>query len=222
MQQESPLSKLLTSCRLTIRKGNLEKCFELLDEALIRGEETEAIRNKLIHQEGRLNRALRERGLGTSDAYEQVYNQISADMLTFLETLEEKDLTLLNRVNDQILIFSPEAKVVDWKEMFSEKNFSHRLVLAYGQEVPLDFSSPDVVIFDDTGADIRSEMVFFSKKMPQSHFLYFGKINPFTDKPDYAAIFERCANANSKFTVHARLKELLDYRKIYGPPAPPS
>lgn len=215
---------LTDSCRLAIRKGNLEKCFELLDEALVRGEETEAIRNKLIHQEGRLNRAMHERGLGLADHYEQVYNQISADMLSLLDTLEEKHLTLLNRINDQILILSPEAQIPDWQAMFSEKNFSHACVLEYGKEPPLAYRNPDVVIFDDSGPNVRTEMVRLAAEMPQAHFLYFGELNPFTESrkrtPEYAAIFARCANANSKFTVHARLRELLEYRKIFRPTSP--
>ena len=212
------LAQLLQSCRTTIRKGNLEKCFELLDEALAISEETEVIRNKLIHQEGRLNRAQHEFGLGISDAKTQVYNQISADMLTFLGTLEEKHLTLLNRINDVILILSPVGKEADWKTMFSEKNFSHACVVKYGNEIPLDFSTPDVIIFDDSGPDARPFMVQYAKEMPLAHFLYFGETNPYTEsrKRDTAAaaIFDRCANANSKFTVHARLRELLEFRKM--------
>jgi predicted ribonuclease YlaK len=30
-------------------------------------------------------------------------------------------------------------------------------------------------------------------------------------------IFNRMANANNRFTLHARLQELLEFRKIYGP-----
>lgn len=222
MQSTTPLTQLLDSCRLAIRKGNLEKCFELLDEGLAIGEATESIRNRLIHQEGRLNRAQHEFGLGISDAKTLVYNEISTDMLTFLGTLEEKHLSLLNRINDQILILSPEDKVADWQAMFSEKNFSHACVIRYGKEVPLDYRSPDVVIFDDSGPNARPHMVQLAEEMPQAHFLYFGEQNPFTESRKRnvqdAAIFERCANANSKFTLHARLRELLEFRKIYGTP----
>jgi hypothetical protein len=220
VDETSSAFNLREKCRQAIRKGNLEKCFDLLDEALTRGEETEAIRNELIQQEGRLNRAMRERRLGVSDAYEQVYNQISNDVLTLLDNLEDKHLTLLNRINDQILIIAPESRVANWQALFSDKNFSHALVLSSGKEVPLAYSNPDVVVFDDSGPDVRPEMVRFAAAMPQAHFLYFGNNNPFTESrkrnQEDAAIFERCANANSKFTVHARLRELLEFRKIYG------
>ncbi len=163
---------------------------------------------------------MRELRLGVSDAYELLYNQISADTLALLDTLEDKHLTLLNRINDQILIFAPNSKAADWEALFSDKDFSHALVLPLGREVPIAYSSPDVVIFDDSGQDVRPEMVRFAAEMPQAHFLYFGDNNPFTESrkrsKEDAAIFERCANANSKFTVHARLRELLEFRKIYG------
>ena len=218
----TPLTQLLGSCHLSIRKGNLEKCFELLDEGLAKGEEIKTLRNELIQQEGRLNTVLREQNAGKADESSKVRLQISSFLLDFLDNLEERHLTLLNRINDQVLILSPEDKVIDWQAMFSEKNFSHARVIRYGKEVPLDYRSPDVVIFDDTGPNARPEMVRYAAEMPQAHFLYFGELNPFTESrkrnEQDAAIFERCANANSKFTLHARLRELLEFRKIYGTP----
>ena len=73
---------------------------------------------------------------------------------------------------------------------------------------------------NDVGVD--SVCKRYAAEMPQAHFLYFGELNPFTESrkrnEQDAAIFERCANANSKFTLHARLRELLEFRKIYGTP----
>ncbi len=210
------LSELREKCRSAIKKGNMEQCFDFLEEGLANGKETEAIHTELILLQARLNSTLRERGIGTDDSYKEARQQISLGILTLLGTLEDKHINFLNRINDQILIFSPYDKVAEWQRMFSEKNFSHALVLASGTEVPINFRSPDVVLFDDTGPNVRPEMVRFAAEMPQAHFLYFGKRNPMEDN---AAIFERCANANSKFTVHARLRELLEFRKIYGVPA---
>lgn len=222
MSHQTHLTQLLQSCRTAIRKGNLEKCFELLDETLAKGEEVEDIRNQLIVQEGRLNFALRERNAGRADEYNKVYSQIADFMLSFLGNLDEKHLTLLNSINDQILILTYVDKEDEWDLFFPEKHFSHAKIVSFGKEIPANYRTPDVILFDDTGPSARPYMVQCAAEMPQAHFLYFGDINPFTESrkrnPQDAAIFDRCANANSKFTVHARLRELLEFRKIYGIP----
>jgi len=75
------------------------------------------------------------------------------------------------------------------------------------------FQSPDVVIFDDLnsiGTDHYDHITQLSEAMPDANLLYFknGR-NPFENgTPEEQAIFPRMANANSKFTVHARLREL--------------
>lgn len=180
--------------------------------------------DELLILKGNLNRAKHSQSLGLSDKVSQVSAATSAAILEMLNKLTEQDINPINPINGRILILSPEDKVPDWKEMFSEKNFSHACVIRYGKEIPTDYLSPDVVIFDDTGPNARPDMVRLSVEMPQAHFLYYGDLNPFTESrkrnPQDAAIFDRCANANSKFTLHARLRELLEFRKIYGPPSP--
>ena len=64
-----------------------------------------------------------------------------------------------------------------------------------------------------------------ARSMPNAHFLYYGLPgeNLFKKKDaseEDKAFALRCADANSKFTVHARLRELLEFRKIYGSPNP--
>jgi hypothetical protein len=91
------------------------------------------------------------------------------------------------------------------------------------EAIPDDYRSSDVVIFDGRDVDAGPEMRRYAVELRQAHLLYFGERNPLTDsrRNDLldAAIFDRCANANSKFTLHARLRELLDFRRIYGLPA---
>ena len=223
MEKKLFLQQLLDSCIECIRKGNLEKCFELLDENLTRGEESERIRNQIYVQEGRLNFALRERNAGRADEYSKVYTQITDFLLTLLDSLEDKHLSLLNRIHDQILVLTYPGKKSEWEELFPDNNFSHVCVTCYDQGFPSEYSSPDIVVFDDSGPDARPEMVRYAHEMPKAHFLYFGAKNPFTESRKSggvdAAIFDRCANSNSKITVHARLRELLEFRKAYGPPS---
>lgn len=196
----------------------MEQCFDFLETSLV----NRARLDELLILKGNLNRAKHNQSLGLSNTADQVSAKTTAAILEMLNKLTEEDISPINPINGRILILSPESKVAMWKGMFTEDNFSHSKVIQYGQDIPSDYLSPDVVIFDDTGPNARPEMVRFAAEMPQAHFLYFGELNPFTESrkrnPDDAAIFERCANANSKFTLHARLRELLEFRKIYGTP----
>ncbi len=214
----SQLLILVDRCRRTISDGNLESCFDFLEASLV----NRARLDELLILKGNLNRAKHSQSLGLSNTADQVSANTSFAILEMLNKLTEEDINPINPINGRILILSPESKVSDWKQMFSDQNFSHAYVIYYGQDIPLDYRRPEVVVFDDTGPNVRPHMVQLAGEMPDAHFLYFGDLNPFTESrkrsPVDAAIFERCANANSKFTVHARLRELLEFRKVYGVP----
>lgn len=215
----SPLSSLIQKCRAAIGDGTMEQCFDFLEARLV----NRARLDELLILKGNLNRAKHSQSLGLNNTADQVSATTSSAILGMLNKLTEEDISPINPINGRILILSPEDKVSDWQQMFSEQNFSHARVIRYGKEIPLDYRRPDVIIFDDTGPNARPHMVKLAGEMPQAHFLYFGDLNPFTDNrkrnPEDAAIFERCANANSKFTVHARLRELLEFRKMFGSPS---
>ena len=212
----SQLLMLVERCRRAIRDGIFEQCFDFLEAELVNRTRLD----ELLILKGNLNRAKHSQSLGLSDTVDRVSATTTAAILEILNKLTEEDISPINPINGRILILSPESKAAEWRAMFSTQNFSHARVIHYGQDIPLDYRSPDVVIFDDTGPNARPHMVQLAGEMPQAHFLYFGDLNPFTEtrkrNPEDASIFERCANANSKFTVHARLQELLEFRKIYG------
>lgn len=214
-------TRLRKKCQEALVDDNLEMCLQELSFLFPENED-------IINQRGRVSGLKKEGQNGTisSDEYRRERSKIRVALSTFANEniLPDDDdtISILEGIHNRILILSPEDKVSDWKAMFSEENFSHAHVIRYGKEIPTDYLSPDVVIFDDTGPNARPDMVRLSVEMPQAHFLYYGDLNPFTESrkrnPQDAAIFERCANANSKFTLHARLRELLEFRKIYGPP----
>jgi len=216
----SPLPTLIQKCRAIIGDGTMETCFDLLEASLV----NRARLDELLILKGNLNRAKHSQSLGLSDTADRVSATTTAAILEMLNKLTEEDISPINPINGRILILSPESKVAEWRAMFSTQNFSHAHVIQYGQDIPLDYRTPDVVIFDDSGPNARPYMAQYAEEMPQAHFLYFGETNPFTESrkrnPKDAAIFDRCANANSKFTVHARLRELLEFRRIYGVPEP--
>jgi hypothetical protein len=219
MQDIKPITQLIQKCRATIGNGTMETCFDLLEAELV----NRLRLDELLILKGNLNRAKHSQSLGLSDTADRVSATTTAAILEMLNKLTEVDISPINPINGRILILSPESKVAEWRAMFSPQNFSHAYVIHYGQDIPLNYRSPDVVIFDDTGPNARPHIVRLADEMPQAHFLYFGDLNPFTEtrkrNSGDASIFDRCANANSKFTVHARLRELLEFRKIYGVPS---
>jgi len=213
----TPLTELRKKCRTAIGEGTMEQCFDFLQDNVV----NQSRLDELLLLRGILNRAKNTQLFGLLDSHSLVSNTTSAAILEMLAKLSEEDINPINPINGRILIFSPEEKVAEWKSMFSGKNFSHAHVIRYGKDIPSEYSSPDVVIFDDSGPSARPHIVQCAEAMPQAHFLYYGELNPFTESrkrnPQDAAIYDRCANANSKFTVHARLRELLEFRKIYRP-----
>ncbi len=214
--------RLRTDCLAAIAANNLEKCFELLAESL---DERSATYSDYIGLRGRLSSALQLLGAGLNTAQEHsvTLNQIRAGLLHLVsDTLQPADVSLLRRIHDRILIVAGKDSPTHWEGLFPEAFFSHTCIMRYGDEVPDKFQSPDVVIFDDLDCgetDHYGQMKTLSETMPDANLLYFGQTNPFKNgTPEQQAIFPRMANANSKFTVHARLRELLEFRKIYGMP----
>ncbi len=220
--QSAKYHRLRTDCLTAIADPNLEKCFELLAESL---DERTSTYSDYILLRGRLSSALQSLGAGQTTAQEHnvTLSQIRAGLLHFVnDTLQPADVSLLRRIHDRILIVAHQDSPTDWTGLFPEAFFSHTCIMHYGEAIPDKFQSPDVVIFDDlecVDTDHHAQMKQLSEAMPDANLLYFGKVNPFANgTPEERAIFPRMANANSKFTVHARLRELLEFRKIYGLP----
>ena len=219
--------RLRNDCQAAIQNhDNLEKCCELLLESLDERTSTFA---EIVAVSGRLRGLLSENNLGTLsfDEYSRHRAQIRKAMLTFLDsTLKTEDVSLLRRIHDRILVVTCKNSPTDWENLFPEAFFSHVHIMRYGEEVLVTFTSPDVIIFDDLecpGIGNDAQMRIMARAMPHANLLYYGlpgenifkKKDASEEDQGFAA---RCADANSKFTLHARLRELLDFRKIYGPP----
>lgn len=219
--------RLRNDCQEAIRNhDNLEKCCELLLESL---DERSSIFVEVVAINGRLRGLLSENNLGTLsfDDYTMHRNRVRKSLLAFIDsTLKPEDVSLLRRIHDRILVVACKNSPTDWKKLFPEAFFSHVHVMRYGEEVAADFSYPDVVIFDDlecpgTGNDAQIRML--ARSMKGADLLFYGlpgenifkKKDASEEDQGFAA---RCADANSKFTLHARLRELLEFRKIYGIP----
>jgi Effector-associated domain 11 len=217
--------RLKESCHAALKDGNIEKCLELLEENLEREGDSAVQKeyNEYLNYCQRfrtLEREHRTQQLEPGE-YRRERNKITDALLAFLNTLEPHHVSLMRRVHDRIVVFTPRTELSDTQRLFPEAFFSHVEVLYYKTPVSEEFRNPDVVIFDDSddhGLDVRPLMSRCQKDFPKAHFLYFGEDNPFRDSkdPEGQDIWNRCNNANTRFTLHARLQELLMYRKIYG------
>lgn len=225
--------RLRNDCYAAIQNhDNLEKCCDLLLESL---DERTSTFVEIVAVSGRLRGLLSENNLGTLsfDEYSRHRAQVRKALLTFLDsTLKPEDVSLLRRIHDCILVVTCKNSPTDWEKLFPEAFFSHVHIMRYGEEVPLAYTSPDVIIFDDLecpGIGNDTQVRILARSMPNAHLLYYGQYgeNPFKkvksnaldeEKKENEAFAARCADANSKFTLHARLRELLEFRKIYGTP----
>lgn len=223
---QTKYSQLRASVQAAVGDNNLDKCFELLSESL---DDTKSIYNDYLQLRGRFSGLLQiwSSGQISISDYNLTLNQIRVGVVNFVSLIKPEDVSLLRRINDKILIIACKDRPDEyWQDLFPEIWFSHREIIRYREEIPADFKNADVVIFDDLrgehckGSGREVFMREIAKALPKANLLYFGKPdgNPFheSDTEGDDLIFDRMGNANSRFTIHARLRELLEYRKIYG------
>ncbi len=217
--------RLKEDCQLAVKRDNLDLCLEYL-ERNIDPSDTD-IYNDCIVMQGRLSALQNERIEGTLSNEEMTRgkNAIRVGILLLLDRIiKEHRVSFRSSINYRILVIACKSNTKQWNRLFSEADFSHRLIICYGEEVPSEFQSPDVVILDDLSEFCAgmnfAEMVRYAKELPDANLLYVGEENPFSDSKAYKLLYDRFANANSFITVHGRLRELLEYRKYYRPEMP--
>jgi hypothetical protein len=214
--------RLRTDCHGAIQKDNLEQCCSLIMESL---DERAVVFNEVLAISSRLQGLLSENNMGTLsfDEYSKHRALVRKSLITFLDnTLKPEDVSLLRRIHEKILVIKCKKSPTIWKDLFPDAFFSHVHIMNYGDELPATFLSPDVIVFDDLecpGIGNTAQIRLLCRQMPDANWLYFGLENPFKENEvdGDKDLFDRFANANSKFTIHARLRELLEFRKIYGP-----
>lgn len=216
-------ASLRAECQALIEDDNLEECLKILSEHFRENQE-------VIAQRGRLNGLRKEERLGTiaPDEIRRERNKVRPALVGFVNEniLAEEPDEVLESIHNRILIAACKDSPTKWDWLFSKHRYTHVHIIKYGDPVPNDYKNPDVIIFDDLSCSSlrgnRNEMIRLALDMPLAHLLYFGdaKGNPFQDSKmkDEQEIFARMGNANSHITLHTRLKELLEFRQIFGPP----
>ncbi len=211
---------LQSECNHAVSQNKLEKCIELLQNSLDESEKDTY--NEFILIQGNLNNVLYLWNTKQSslEDYSISLSKVRASMLGFINRIRPQDVSLLKRIHDMILIVACKQSPTDWERLFPDAYFSHAKVIRYGDAIPDAFQKADVIILDDLGDYCegmnQADMIRYATEIPNANLLYIGKKNPWGDSKAYKHLFERCANAGSQITVHARLRELLEFKKYFG------
>lgn len=213
----------MQDCQRAIADANPEMCLQLLLENLDEQRGADVMKEYALHK-ANLSTIRREARVGklTFDEEARKLASINDGLLEFVNSLEEKDVTLLRLTHDRLLVVTRSGREDKWAQMFPEAYFSQCKVIVFGKDCPNGFENPAIVIFDNfenEGENLRTEIVWHCKKMQSSHYLFCIKSrSPFHEgdaSSDEKKIGDRMVFANSWMTVHARLRELLEFVKIF-------
>lgn len=219
----SKYQRLVRDCHRAIADANPEMCLQFLLENLDEQRGKEAMKEYIQHK-ANLSNIRREARVGKLSFDEEARKlaAINDGLLGFVDSLKEEDVTLLRLTHDRLLIVTRPAREEKWEQMFPEAYFSQVRIINFGKECPAGFENPAVVVFDDfenEEENLRTEIVWHCNKMPSSNYLFCTQDrSPFHEKnatDGEKTIGGRMAIANSWMTVHARLRELLEFVKIF-------
>ena len=223
--QNARYQRLKMGFQAALADDNLEECFKILSTGFTL---SDSQRKELSLLEGRYSRVRRERRGNRIDfdKFSMETSQVANGLGELLAELGEDAVSISDEIANRILVVVCKNSPTDWPKLFPEAFFSHAHIMRYGEEMPAAYTSPDVVIFDDLdcpGIGNDAQIRMLARSMPAAHFLYYGPPGENLFKKKDASeedqkFAKRCADANSQFTLHARLRELLEFRKIYGTP----
>lgn len=166
-------------------------------------------------------------------AYNLEMNQVLEALSSFIESLKTSDLGSKvepshAEISNQILVFTKEQEVENVSEFFRQLNFVNVKVKQNGEEVEL--SEFDLIVFDNSDlpvcynrksfAELEAEQrIIVEKRMEEMDFIinesskfiiHFGGILFWVN-----AHRDRVQAANSKFSLYARTKEVIDFINTY-------
>lgn len=205
-----------------LQDGKLKDCLQKLTDTLADGD----TRNVLSSLRGQYNRLLNEKGKGviSFDEYRREENRIDEAVRSLVNTLKPIDISE-NIFAQTFLIICNPNKLDEMKAFFGKKYFPNAEFCNYGEPFPKGIY--DIIVLEDEnniinqisknkGTEMPTEENALRRKQMKvyldasdAYFLYIG--NRFTLGYEQKVYF-----ANSRFSIYARLKELLDYKKYYG------
>ncbi len=218
--------ELLAQIQEDLESKTLKHIFARLKEAMKAESE---YYDQYILMRGRFNEANESMNTGVLSFpdYQVQVSQIKSAVLSFARKLEAKDLkgeakeVKLDMIPDPVLVVcSSEESQKEMRTFFELLDFAD-VKLVQG-EAGLGEKAYDLVVFDNrdlpTGRDLsagdqarlqtRTALMQKYLDVGKEYLVHFGEFLPFVSQNR-----GQVQAANSKFTLYARIKELLDFRR---------
>jgi hypothetical protein len=218
------LEKTQTECRQQLEKSNMQNCLKQLKTAL---SQDTPLRHDLTLILANYNALLRGEQLLDPSDFRREMAKTQKAILTFIQQLEDSDVREGVFIETLLIICNPDKRT-DMEAFFGKKYFPNAEFINYSEALPKGIY--DVVVLEDeanlisqcvkdpegkltkTAANAqRQEDMKNYLNATDAYFIYSGPGR--FDMPLYA---HRVYFSNSRFSIYARLKELLDYIKYYG------
>ena len=204
-----------------LENGDIRECLNYLKDNL---NDNSSARSNLTLLYSRFNRLMDDKILGENVRTDE--NIIARDVRDVIQRIEEKDLGNYTFI-ETLLIICNAGKRLEMENFFGKKYFPNAAFINYGQAIPAGVF--DVVFLEDEDGIInktqmqgkidkvptteninrRAEMKAYIEANVTQYFIYIGKYFPLGYE-------NRVYFSNSRFSIYARLKEILDYIKYYG------
>ncbi|GJM35076.1 MAG: hypothetical protein DHS20C18_40770 [Saprospiraceae bacterium] len=216
------LYKVKEELKSLISKNRLASAMEFLGRILL--EEAEEKSDILVHSLRRFRENNTEKAKGTisNENFWLEKNRIADTILQVVKELEPSDISelgvILEEIHNPILVICNDEKGKDKMEQIFNSFYFVNLKYYYDKR-PLskeELNDYDLVILN---AMYSSNFDFYNKlegylQYDGVYFLYFGKKDFRFEEEEYA---EKLHFANSVFSLFARIREVLDYRKYFNP-----
>ena len=158
-----------------------------------------------------------DKGILTDDDYDKQLNKLTLRILHFIRDLRPEQIRQNYKISEQIreniLIVCKEEREKMMLAFFPDDYFPNVKTHFIGENLP-NFKETKIVIFEDLERpyskvknNVNLEKYLKAINETNTYMLYFGSSQPYDEYGDIAYF------SNSKFSLHARLKELLDYIK---------
>lgn len=184
-------------------------------EAILTVEDIETKKELLLHN-GSYKRLEKGNRMGdiTFDTYNTELNKLTAKIYDCIQRVSEERLfdnyQIREEIREKILIVCQADRETEMKKLFPSLYFPNTTF--HDVEDGLrDLEKIKVVVFDDIEApnENKAILLHYLKAIDNSKtfLLYYGKYQPYSEY-SHKAYF-----SNSQFSIHARLKEMLDFIK---------
>lgn len=224
---QANLEKIKADLKDFVKKNQIRDCLETIEAYLVPSAKNQ--RNEVIQHIRTIEQLNKEWRLGTL-AKEAHQNQLSRTAIAVLELIDDLDIEVLSeaniiqhQVNENILVICFDEEGQNEMQRFFSKHYfinvdynsTHQLLKLEGLE------HYDIILFDDyfvpkarSEAYIQLIKDYLNEKSIPTPLLYFSKFHQ--DFLRNRAYEYKVYFSNSIFSLHARIQEMIQFKKYYA------